>query len=220
MNGPEILHLIRDDLQRAVTRRGEPPIFRPIDVSPWLAMSASQKAIRRGREDLALNGAASLLRDAPDRLWRRIGCIAYEDVGLASRRLAGSEHRVANTTIQTRSAHRRVRPDVVVAQHRRKIANDLACVGQFDVGPDHHPPVMLRACHVEVLADHDSGGMAMRADLFGEQRTVAGRKRRQRGGILGRRRRCEQESEQQTPHSIPVPNAWCAYSGHSRCRCT
>jgi replication-associated recombination protein RarA len=25
-----------------------------------------------------------LLRDAPDKLWRRIGCIGYEDVGLAS----------------------------------------------------------------------------------------------------------------------------------------
>jgi hypothetical protein len=47
-------------------------------------MSAMQKAIRRGREDLALSAAATLLRDAPDKLWRRIGCIAYEDVGLAA----------------------------------------------------------------------------------------------------------------------------------------
>lgn len=49
-----------------------------------VAMSAMQKAIRRGREDLALSAAATLLRDAPDKLWRRVGCIAYEDVGLAS----------------------------------------------------------------------------------------------------------------------------------------
>jgi hypothetical protein len=55
-----------------------------MDASPWLAMSAMQKAIRRGREDLALSAAATLLRDAPDKLWRWIGCIAYEDVGLAS----------------------------------------------------------------------------------------------------------------------------------------
>ena len=47
-----------------------------MDASPWLAMSAMQKAIRRGREDLALGAAATLLRDAPDKLWRRIGCIA------------------------------------------------------------------------------------------------------------------------------------------------
>jgi replication-associated recombination protein RarA len=84
VNGPEILHRIRHDLQGAVARQGKPPSARPMDASPWLAMSAMQKAIRRGREDLALNAAATLLRDAPDKLWRRLGCIAYEDVGLAA----------------------------------------------------------------------------------------------------------------------------------------
>ena len=103
MNGPEILHLIRQDLQRAVALRGRPPDPRPLDVSPWLAMSVSQKSIRRGREDLALGVAAILLRDAPDKLWRRIGCIAYEDVGvanleavgLATAALAGKQSRAA-----------------------------------------------------------------------------------------------------------------------------
>jgi hypothetical protein len=84
MNGPEILHLIRHDLQGAVARRGKPPTPRPMDASPWVAMSVLQKAIRRGREDLALSAAVTLLRDAPDKLWRRLGCIAYEDVGLAA----------------------------------------------------------------------------------------------------------------------------------------
>jgi hypothetical protein len=84
MHRPEILHLIRHDLQRAVARRGEPTAPQPMNASPWVAMSAMQKAIRRGREDLALSAAATLLRDAPDKLWRRIGCIAYEDVGLAA----------------------------------------------------------------------------------------------------------------------------------------
>ena len=84
MNGPEILHLIRRDLQHAVGRRGKPSIPRSLDASPWVAMSAMQKAIRRGREDLALSAAATLLRDAPEKLWRRIGCVAYEDVGVAS----------------------------------------------------------------------------------------------------------------------------------------
>jgi hypothetical protein len=54
-----------------------------MNASPWMAMSAMQKAIRRGREDLALRAAATLLRDAPEKLWRRIGCIAFEDVGVA-----------------------------------------------------------------------------------------------------------------------------------------
>jgi hypothetical protein len=83
MNGPEILHLIRHELQHAVGRRGKPSTPRPIDVSPWVAMSAMQKAIRRGREDLALSAAATLLQHAPQKLWRRIGCIAFEDVGVA-----------------------------------------------------------------------------------------------------------------------------------------
>jgi len=84
VNGPEILHLIRHDLQHAVAARGEPPTPQPMNASPWLAMSSMQKAVRRGREDVALGAAATLLRNAPDKLWRRIGCIAYEDVGLAS----------------------------------------------------------------------------------------------------------------------------------------
>jgi hypothetical protein len=84
MNGPEIRHLMRHDLQGAIARQGKPPTPRPMDASPWVAMSAMQKAIRRGRADLALNAAARLLHDAPDKLWRRLGCIAYEDVGLAA----------------------------------------------------------------------------------------------------------------------------------------
>ena len=89
MNGPEILQLIRHDLQRAVVRQGKPPTPRPLGVSPWLAMSIMQKAVRRGRADLALSAAATLLRDAPDKLWRRIGCIAFEDVGVASLEAVG-----------------------------------------------------------------------------------------------------------------------------------
>ena len=82
MNEPEIQHLIEQDLRRAVAQRGKPPTPQPMDASPWTAMSAMQKSIRRGREDLALGAAATLLRDAPDRLWRRLGCIAAEDIGL------------------------------------------------------------------------------------------------------------------------------------------
>jgi replication-associated recombination protein RarA len=83
MNGPKILHFMRHDLQGAVARQGKPPTPQPMAASPWVAMSAMQKAIRRGREDLALSAAATLLRDAPDKLWRRVGCVAFEDVGLA-----------------------------------------------------------------------------------------------------------------------------------------
>jgi len=84
VNGPEIQYLNRSDLQRAVAQRGEPPRPNPAQASPWVAMSVLQKAIRRGQEHLALRAAATLLRDAPEKLLRRLGCIAYEDVGLAS----------------------------------------------------------------------------------------------------------------------------------------
>jgi hypothetical protein len=63
MNGPEILHLMRHDLQGAVARQGKPPTPQPMDASPWVAMSVLQKAIRRGREDLALSAAATYPKD-------------------------------------------------------------------------------------------------------------------------------------------------------------
>lgn len=59
------------------------PQPRPLNISPWVAMSLLQKAIRRGDATAALSGAATLLRDAPERLWRRLGCIAFEDIGVA-----------------------------------------------------------------------------------------------------------------------------------------
>src|SRR5215212_5437069 len=82
MNGPDILALTRDQLLEAVAQHS-PPIPDPLPISPWVAMSLLQKAIRRGREDFALRAAATLLHISPDRLWRRLGCIAFEDVGVA-----------------------------------------------------------------------------------------------------------------------------------------
>jgi hypothetical protein len=57
--------------------------FQPLDISPWLAMSLMQKAIRRRDQPIALRAAATLLRDSPDRLWRRCGVTAFEDIGVA-----------------------------------------------------------------------------------------------------------------------------------------
>lgn len=78
----------REELAEAV---GSGPISppSPIACSPWVAMSLMQKAIRRGREDLALRAAATLLKQSPERLWRRCGVIAFEDVGVADLETAG-----------------------------------------------------------------------------------------------------------------------------------
>ncbi|UCI28011.1 MULTISPECIES: hypothetical protein [unclassified Mesorhizobium] len=60
------------------------PTIEPLHTSPWVAMSAMQKGIRRGDVDLATRAAAALLKADPAKLWRRMAGIAFEDVGLAS----------------------------------------------------------------------------------------------------------------------------------------
>jgi replication-associated recombination protein RarA len=83
MNETDLLDRARQKLTDAISQY-QPPIHSPLQVSPWIAMSLLQKSVRRGGEERqALRAAATLLRDAPDRLWRRSGCIAFEDVGVA-----------------------------------------------------------------------------------------------------------------------------------------
>jgi hypothetical protein len=97
------LNAAREQLTQVVAEF-DPPIFNPIDVSPWIAMALLQKAIRRGHMQLALRAAATLLHQSPERLWRRIGCIAFEDVGvgdldavgLVTAGLAGKRFRSSN----------------------------------------------------------------------------------------------------------------------------
>ena len=56
---------------------------RPLAISPWLAMALLQKSIRRADPLNALSAASTLLDLAPERLWRRIVAIGYEDIGHA-----------------------------------------------------------------------------------------------------------------------------------------
>jgi MgsA AAA+ ATPase C terminal len=72
----------RNQLRDAIAEFQSSPCIT-LTISPWVAMSLMQKAIRRGRTDLALQAAATLLHASPERLWRRLGCIAVEDVGVA-----------------------------------------------------------------------------------------------------------------------------------------
>ncbi len=81
VNGPEILTDIKQKFATAIAGWNA-PAFEPMAISPWLAAALLQKSIRRGEENLALHAAASLLQISPDRLWRRCGGIAAEDVGL------------------------------------------------------------------------------------------------------------------------------------------
>lgn len=91
------------------------PPCEPLFISPWVAMSAMQKGIRRGDIDLATRAAATLLKADPAKLWRRLAGIVVEDIGLADlaavklvmaatagktfRRDFGGEHRVASLVV-------------------------------------------------------------------------------------------------------------------------
>ncbi|MGR3481946.1 MAG: hypothetical protein ACU0CD_14700, partial [Salipiger marinus] len=61
----------------------------PIPMSPWQAASLLQKAIRRGDVVRVQDAVSSLLISDPARLWRRLGIIAFEDVGLGNLPLVG-----------------------------------------------------------------------------------------------------------------------------------
>jgi hypothetical protein len=82
MNGPIILNNARESLADEIFGYREPKPS-PLQISPWLAMSLLQKAIRRGESELGQRAAATLLLIAPDRLWRRCGAAAFEEVGVA-----------------------------------------------------------------------------------------------------------------------------------------
>ena len=77
-----ILDLLKNHLQQAACQAPLPQ-FAPLAISPWMAMSLLQKAIRRGEVELAIRAAATLIEGSPDRLWRRLLVIASEDVGVA-----------------------------------------------------------------------------------------------------------------------------------------
>ena len=79
---PDALTTARQQLVEAMT--GFVPTNPTLlDISPWVAMSALQKAIRRGDNQLAQCAAATLIAVSPERLWRRCGGIVFEDVGVA-----------------------------------------------------------------------------------------------------------------------------------------
>src|SRR5687768_11925317 len=82
MDGLQILTSLHDELPDAI-RSHIPVSARPLSISPWLAMSLLQKAVRRGQREQSLRAAATLLLTSPDRLWRRCAVIAFEDVGTA-----------------------------------------------------------------------------------------------------------------------------------------
>jgi hypothetical protein len=134
VNDPNFLTQHRKRLANACEQRGEPD-FRPLNISPWLAMSLMQKAIRRGEQEIALRAAATLLRDSPDRLWRRCGVTAFEDIGVADlevvaevtaalagktyRAQLGGEWRVASTIIKRMARATNAGPQMICSRQQK-----------------------------------------------------------------------------------------------------
>jgi len=87
------------------------PTVEPLPVSPWVAMSAMQKGIRRGDVDLATRAAATLLKSDPAKLWRRLGGIVFEDVGVGSLETV----RLVTTTATDRTVRQQFGGDWAVA---------------------------------------------------------------------------------------------------------
>lgn len=78
-----VLEAIRLDLA-AELQDDHPPALDQTTLphSRYVLVSALQKSIRRGLETVALNCAVNLLQHEPDKFWRRLAVIAFEDVGI------------------------------------------------------------------------------------------------------------------------------------------
>lgn len=92
MENPEEL------LSRRLAEHNTPVLEdEPPNVDRWLAASALQKAVRRGKEGEALRCARLLVDVDPQRFWRRITVTAMEDIGVADM------DAVADTVLTSRS---------------------------------------------------------------------------------------------------------------------
>jgi len=132
-----------DGLSEALAKVDTPTPPVPLAVDRYVALSALQKAIRRGNEKLALRAAANLMIGGPHAIWRRLGIIAFEDVGVANidavgwatvviaepeiRRRLGGEWQVMNFLVRAlcQSAKCRATDDLVHLIERDPALADL-----------------------------------------------------------------------------------------------
>ncbi|MFE3837556.1 hypothetical protein [Pseudogemmobacter sonorensis] len=96
-------------------------------------MSLLQKAVRRGRLDLALQAASTLLAISPDRFWRRAGIIAFEDIGVADLTTAG----VVTVALEGKRVRHRLGGEWAVA---------AAITARMVAAPGTAPPMTCSAC--------------------------------------------------------------------------
>ena len=63
---------LMDGLSEALAKADEPTPPIPLAADRYIALSALQKAIRRGNENLALRSAMTLMIGGPHAIWRRL----------------------------------------------------------------------------------------------------------------------------------------------------
>jgi hypothetical protein len=159
MSGPRPL----DELEQRSLFASVIPEHEPLLISPWVAMSLLQKAIRRGEREWALKAAATLLRDDPVKLWRRIRCISFEDVGLADQRIVGLSTHNMSGIASRRSLGGEWRAAATIVSHlttaaKCRAADDLLMSSQL------HPDFQRERRLFRGLPDADLMRMAKHGD--------------------------------------------------------
>lgn len=81
--GEAVHEAAENELADAVRHAGPFTISLPLPADRYVAMSALQKAVRRGREELALSAAANLLSGTVAGFWKRMIIIALEEICVA-----------------------------------------------------------------------------------------------------------------------------------------
>lgn len=120
--------------------------IEPLNISRPLAVSALQKAIRRGDEGTSCRAGATLLAQAPDRFWRRCVVIAAEEIGTANPEVvalvttAVSSGRSWRSTLGDESALAYFIASLMARSAKCRAADDLAVVAAY------HPSLAHDRC--------------------------------------------------------------------------
>ena len=152
MNAVLILQHYQQQLAQEIEPwRADTPAFNPLHLSHWIAMSLMQKAIRRGDQNFALAAAASLLSTAPDRLWRRLTVIAFEDIGIADIDLIG----LTVVASASKAFRKQIGGEWAVAGHLvTRMARSVKCRAADDLA--YYAQDVDVTCDLQLIAENPS----------------------------------------------------------------
>lgn len=114
------------------------PVPPALPISVWQAMSLLQKAIRRGDTHHTAVATSTLLSLDAQRFWRRLGVIAFEDVGVSNLLLVCAVTAALAGKRVRKEFGGEIRVAMSLAQHlansaKNRSADDLLCIR------DEHP---------------------------------------------------------------------------------